>query len=90
MYEQEMNKFREKIFKNVSEKISSGNLNIQQNEKNSNIPNMEQRLQLYKDNLEKKDRYNFDDENRWIKKMRDLGYEGELFLKYHTHIPKSH
>ena len=35
-----------------------------------------------KDNLEKGDHYDFDDEVLWIKKMRDLGFKGNLFPKY--------
>ena len=42
------------------------------------------------ENNAKRDIYNKKDETAWVKRMRDLGYEGELFLKYHTHIPKSH
>ena len=38
-----------------------------------------------KENLSKNNSYSAEDEMLWVKRMRDLGYEGELFLKYHTH-----
>lgn len=59
MYNEEMNRFREKILKNVSEKINNGDLSIQQNNHttyNSNN-NMRKKLQLYKDKL--KENQNF-------------------------------
>ena len=34
------------------------------------------------ENLEKQDFYTKEDEEVWIKRMRDLGFEGKLFLKY--------
>ena len=35
------------------------------------------------ENTAKGDKYTKDDEELWIKRMKDYGYEGELFLKYH-------
>ena len=34
------------------------------------------------ENLEKQDFYTKEDEQVWIKRMRDLGFEGELFTLY--------
>ena len=34
-------------------------------------------------NLSKQDKYTADDEAKWVKHMRRLGYEGELYLYYH-------
>ena len=34
------------------------------------------------ENTSKRDDYTEEDEKLWVKKMRDLGFEGELFLKY--------
>ena len=34
------------------------------------------------ENQEKQDFYTKEDEKLWVKRMRDLGFEGELFLKY--------
>jgi len=54
MYNKEMNSFREKILKNVSDKINNGDLNIQKNnfsDSNLSKENTEQKLQLYKDKL---------------------------------------
>jgi len=54
MYNKEMNSFREKILKNVSDKINKGDLNIQKsNFSDSNLSkeNTKQKLQLYKDKL---------------------------------------
>ena len=35
-----------------------------------------------KDNISKRDRYDFEDELEWAQYMRDLGFNGELFLMY--------
>ena len=37
---------------------------------------------LGSENLHKLDKYTEEDEELWIKRMKDLGFEGELFLKY--------
>jgi hypothetical protein len=41
-----------------------------------------QPLEAYENTTIKRDNYNKKDESTWEKRMRDLGYEGELFLKY--------
>ena len=37
------------------------------------------------ENTVKQDRYSKENESAWVKRMKDLGYEGELFLKYQTY-----
>ncbi|AIQ94736.1 hypothetical protein [Prochlorococcus sp. MIT 0604] len=37
---------------------------------------------LGSENLQKLDKYTEEDEEVWIKRMKDLGFEGELFLKF--------
>ena len=34
------------------------------------------------ENMSKQDNYSEEDEKNWVKRMRDLGFEGELYLKY--------
>lgn len=52
MYNEEMNRFREKILKNVSKKIENGDLYIQQTNDESYLnKNISQKLQLYKNKL---------------------------------------
>ena len=34
------------------------------------------------DNISKKDSYSKDEELAWAERMRDLGFEGELYLRY--------
>ena len=34
------------------------------------------------ENLQKLDKYTKEDEKIWVKRMKDLGFEGELLLKY--------
>ena len=37
---------------------------------------------LGSENLQKLDKYTKEDEEVWVKRMKELGFEGELFLKY--------
>ena len=39
-----------------------------------------------KENQYKIDIYTAEDEEKWVKRMRDFGYKGELFLKFESKI----
>ena len=38
------------------------------------------------ENLQKLDKYTEEDEELWVKRMKDLGFEGELYLLYPTKL----